>query len=214
MDTSIPLGNQPNFSIPVALKRLFDFCSGIILLTIFGIPMLGLALWIKWDSPGPIIYKQVRVGLNGKQFKVWKFRTMVENAGELQKELEAKNEVDGGVLFKIKEDPRITKAGKILRRYSLDELPQIINVLKGEMSLVGPRPLPLRDVEKFAPEHHFRHTVIPGMTGLWQVSGRSDTDSNYIFTMDFKYIQNWSLRLDFWILLKTVVVVLRSTGAY
>lgn len=203
-----------DINLRTMIKRSLDFISAIVLLIIFGLPMLALALWIKLDSPGPVIYKQVRVGFNGKQFKVWKFRTMVQNAAELQKELEAKNEVDGGVLFKIKEDPRITKSGKILRKYSLDELPQIINVLRGEMSLVGPRPLPLRDVEKFEPAHHFRHTVIPGITGLWQVSGRSDTDSNYIFKMDFKYIEDWSLSLDFWILLKTVVVVLQSKGAY
>ena len=124
------------------------------------------------------------------------------------------NEVNGGVLFKIKDDPRITKIGKYLRKYSLDELPQLFNVLKGEMSLVGPRPLPVRDVQKFSPEYYLRHEVIPGITGLWQVSGRSDTDSENVFNLDFEYIQNWSLALDIQILFRTIQVVLNSKGAY
>ena len=195
-------------------KRAFDIIASFILLVVLSLPMLAIAILIKLDSPGACFYKQTRVGLKGENFKVWKFRTMVENADLLQKQLEAQNEVDGGVLFKIKDDPRITKVGKILRRYSLDELPQLFNVLRGEMSLVGPRPLPVRDVEKFAPEHYFRHEVLPGITGLWQVSGRSDTDSENVFNLDFEYIQNWSLALDFKILLRTIGVVLNSKGAY
>lgn len=195
-------------------KRIFDILASLILLVFLSLPMLAIAILIKLDSPGTIFYKQTRVGLKGKYFKVWKFRTMVKNASQLQKQLEAKNEISGGVLFKIKDDPRITKVGKILRRYSLDELPQLFNVLRGEMSLVGPRPLPIRDVEKFEPEHYFRHEVLPGITGLWQVSGRSDTDSENLFNLDFEYIQNWSLDLDFKILWRTVGVVLNSKGAY
>jgi exopolysaccharide biosynthesis polyprenyl glycosylphosphotransferase len=195
-------------------KRIFDMTVSLILLAIISIPMLSIAILIKLDSPGNIFYKQTRVGLKGKHFKVWKFRTMVSNASQLQEKLEAQNEVKGGVLFKIKNDPRITRVGKFLRRYSLDELPQLINVLRGEMSLVGPRPLPVRDVEKFAPHHFLRQEVLPGITGLWQVSGRSNTDSEQVFDWDFAYIQNWSLALDCKILLKTVRVIFTSEGAY
>ncbi|MBD2580510.1 sugar transferase [Oscillatoria sp. FACHB-1406] len=196
-------------------KRLFDIVVASTILLVGSPIYLFLALLIKLDSPGPIFYKQTRVGLKGRHFKVWKFRTMVINADRLLKELEARNEIKGGVLFKMKDDPRITKVGKFLRRYSLDELPQAINVLIGDMSLVGPRPLPLRDVEGFAPHHHVRHNVMPGITGLWQVSGRSDiTDFEDAFRLDMTYIQNWSLASDFKILLRTVQVVFASKGAY
>lgn len=195
-------------------KRIFDILVSFILLIGLSFPMLVIATLIKLDSPGSIFYQQTRVGLKGQHFKVWKFRTMVQNASQLQKELEAQNEINGGILFKMKDDPRITKIGKYLRKYSLDELPQLFNVLHGEMSLVGPRPLPIRDVEKFSPEYYCRHEVLPGITGLWQVSGRSDTDSENVFNLDFEYIQNWSLALDFKILLRTVGVVLKSKGAY
>ncbi|VEP14283.1 Sugar transferase [Hyella patelloides LEGE 07179] len=200
--------------IDFLLKRIFDLVVATSLLIVLGIPMLLIGLLIKLDSPGSVLYKQTRVGLKGRQFEVWKFRTMVENASQLQKQLEAKNEVSGGILFKISDDPRITFVGKYLRRYSLDELPQLFNVLLGEMSLVGPRPLPIRDVDKFSEHHHFRHEVLPGITGLWQVSGRSDTNSDKVFTLDFRYIQNWSLAFDIKILLKTVQVVLFGKGAY
>ena len=196
------------------LKRIFDMVLSSILLFIFAWLMLAIAILIKIDSSGPIIYQQTRVGLKGKYFKVWKFRTMVVDAEQLQEKLEAQNEIRGGILFKIKKDPRITKVGRILRKYSLDELPQLFNVIRGEMSLVGPRPLPVRDVEKFQAEHYFRHEVLPGITGLWQVSGRSDTDSENLFNLDFNYIQNWSLTLDLKILLRTIIVVLKSRGAY
>lgn len=196
-------------------KRAFDIVVSILLLFILSGPMLISAILIKLDSPGSVFYKQTRVGLKGKHFQVWKFRTMVENASELQKQLEAKNEVKGGVLFKIKDDPRITKVGKFLRRYSIDELPQLFNVLQGDMSLVGPRPLPVRDVEKFSQHHFFRHEVLPGITGLWQVSGRSDIEnSEEVFKLDLAYIKNWSLALDLKILLQTFQVVLTSKGAY
>ncbi|AFZ35023.1 exopolysaccharide biosynthesis polyprenyl glycosylphosphotransferase [Stanieria cyanosphaera PCC 7437] len=196
-------------------KRAFDIVVSILLLFILSGPMLISAILIKLDSPGSVFYKQTRVGLKGKCFQVWKFRTMVENASELQKQLEAKNEVKGGVLFKIKDDPRITKVGRFLRRYSLDELPQLFNVLQGDMSLVGPRPLPVRDVEKFSQHHFFRHEVLPGITGLWQVSGRSDIEnSEEVFKLDFAYIKNWSLTLDLKILLQTFQVVVTSKGAY
>lgn len=197
------------------IKRCFDFAfSGLFLL--LAAPLyLGIALLIKLDSSGPIFYKQTRIGLHGQPFKAWKFRTMVANADRLQKELETRNEIKDGVLFKIKDDPRVTRVGKFLRRYSLDELPQVFNVLFGEMSLVGPRPLPTRDVEKFSEHHFIRQEVLPGITGLWQVSGRSDIpDFEEVLRLDVTYIENWSLWLDIKILLQTAKVVVLKQGAY
>jgi exopolysaccharide biosynthesis polyprenyl glycosylphosphotransferase len=197
------------------IKRTFDFCSALLLLIAASPIYLAIALLIKLDSPGPIFYKQTRIGLHSKPFKVWKFRTMVTNADKLQKQMETLNETDDGILFKIKDDPRVTRVGKILRRYSLDELPQIFNVLFGEMSLVGPRPLPLRDVKQFSQHHFIRQEVLPGITGLWQVSGRSDiVNFEDVLRLDLTYIENWSLWLDLKILLQTVRVVLHKTGAY
>ena len=197
------------------LKRGFDLTLAALFLFFASPILLTIALCIKLDSPGPIFFRQTRLGLKGRHIKVWKFRTMVTNADQLMKKLEAQNEIKGGVLFKMKDDPRITRVGKFLRQYSLDELPQLINVLVGEMSLVGPRPLPLRDVEGFAPHHFARQNVLPGITGLWQVSGRSDiVDFENAFRLDVMYINNWSLLLDFQILFRTVMVVLNKTGAY
>lgn len=197
------------------IKRVFDLVAASIIILLISPGLLLLALLIKFDSPGPIFYKQMRMGLKGRHFEVWKFRTMVTNAEQLQKDLEAKNEMGGGIMFKMKDDPRITRVGKFIRRYSLDELPQIINVLNGEMSLVGPRPFPLRDVERFSEHHFMRHEVLPGITGLWQVSGRSDiVDFEEVFRLDMTYIQNWSVSLDFQILFQTVKVVFAKEGAY
>ena len=197
------------------IKRSFDLVSSGLFLLLAAPLLLFIAALIYLDSPGPIFYKQTRMGLRGRHFKVWKFRTMVINADQLLKDLEAKNETKDGVLFKMKEDPRITKVGRFLRRYSIDELPQLINVVKGNMSLVGPRPLPLRDVECFKPHHFARQNVLPGITGLWQVSGRSNIlDFENAFRLDMTYINNWSLAMDFQILLKTVKVVLAKDGAY
>lgn len=197
------------------VKRCFDFCCATIFVLLAAPLYLFIALLIKLDSPGPIFYKQTRIGLHGRPFKVWKFRTMVTDAEKLQKELEASNEMKDGVLFKIKNDPRITRVGSFLRRYSLDELPQLFNVLFGEMSLVGPRPLPLRDVENFSEHHFIRHEVLPGITGLWQVSGRSDiTDFEKVILLDVTYMESWSLWLDLQILLQTVMVIFGKKGAY
>ncbi len=197
------------------IKRCFDFCfTSLFLMLSFPIYIL-IAIAIKLDSPGPVFYRQTRVGLRGEAFKVWKFRTMKTNAEQLQKELEALNETKDGVLFKIKDDPRVTRVGKFLRRYSLDELPQLFNVLYGEMSLIGPRPLPTRDIDKFAERHFIRQEVLPGITGLWQVSGRSDVlDFEQVINLDMRYIENWSLWLDLEILFKTIMVVLKKEGAY
>ncbi|MBW4564839.1 MAG: sugar transferase [Mojavia pulchra JT2-VF2] len=197
------------------IKRSLDFCvaATFVLLTL---PIyIIIAIAIKLDSPGPVFYRQTRIGLRGQPFKVWKFRTMRADAEKLQRELEALNETRDGIIFKIKSDPRITRVGAFLRRYSLDELPQLFNVLCGEMSLVGPRPLPTRDVDRFSEHHFIRHEVLPGITGLWQVSGRSNVvDFEQVIQLDLSYIENWSLWLDFEILLKTVKVVVTKEGAY
>lgn len=195
-------------------KRLFDVCASTILLLamtlIFGI----VALLIKLDSPGPVFFRQERVGLNKRYFRLFKFRTMVEGAEHQQEILESLNEADGPV-FKIRHDPRTTHIGKFLRRYSIDEFPQLFNVLKGEMSLVGPRPLPVRDVQRIdAQWHRRRFSVRPGVTCLWQVSGRSDVTFDDWVRMDLEYIDQWSLSLDMKILMKTVPAVLKGAGAY
>jgi exopolysaccharide biosynthesis polyprenyl glycosylphosphotransferase len=211
----------PIFGVSFWLKRLFDALASLILLVVLSPLLITIAIVIKKTSPGSIFYKQDRVGLKGHRFKVWKFRTMVENANELQQALEDRNEVKGGVLFKIKEDPRITKVGRFLRKYSLDELPQLINVLQGQMSLVGPRPLAIRDyelsiqnIEQFTRDRFLRYEVLPGVTGLWQVKGRASTDSEEIFYWDMVYILQWSLALDLKILLQTIKVVLLREGSY
>ncbi|MEP0918142.1 sugar transferase [Leptolyngbya sp. DQ-M1] len=197
------------------VKRCFDFLASVVFLALTFPVYLVIALLIKLDSPGPIFFRQTRIGLHNRPFRVWKFRTMVVNAPELQKQLESQNETRDGVLFKIKDDPRVTRIGKFLRRYSLDELPQIFNVLLGEMSFVGPRPLPVRDVEKFSEHCFIRHAVLPGITGMWQVSGRSDVDNfDDVLQLDMVYIKDWSLWLDLKIILQTISVVLQKTGAY
>jgi exopolysaccharide biosynthesis polyprenyl glycosylphosphotransferase len=217
------IGQVPCLTIPAPilagsdfwLKRYFDLICAAILLLVLSPVYLVVAVLIKLDSPGPVFFKQNRIGLHGQQFKIWKFRTMIVNAEKVQASLEAKNEIKDGVLFKLKDDPRITRIGKFLRLYSLDELPQLFNVLLGEMSLVGPRPLPIRDVEKFKTKHFIRQEVLPGITGLWQVSGRSDIDNfEDGVKLDISYIENWSFWLDLEILVKTVGVVLQKSGAY
>ena len=197
------------------VKRCFDFCFAFSLILLLSPFYIAIAILIKLDSPGQIFFRQNRIGLHNRPFKVWKFRTMVANADQLQAKLEANNENKDGVLFKMKDDPRITRVGRILRRYSLDELPQLFNILLGEMSLVGPRPLPTRDVERFTNRHFIRQEVLPGITGLWQVSGRSNIDNfEDVVNLDMAYITNWSLWLDLQIILKTVKVVLSHSGAY
>ena len=217
---TIRFKSLPIFGFNFWLKRALDILAAAAILLVISPILLTVAVLVKQTSPGPIFYRQYRVGLKGRRFQVWKFRTMVENAGELQKALEAQNEVKGGVLFKIKADPRITKIGKFLRDYSLDELPQLINVLQGQMSLVGPRPLPIRDYElsiqnaaEFSRDRFLRYEVLPGITGLWQVKGRATVESDEIFYWDMVYILQWSLALDLKILLQTVKVVLLKEGS-
>jgi lipopolysaccharide/colanic/teichoic acid biosynthesis glycosyltransferase len=176
--------------------------------------MAVVTLLIKLESPGRIFFAQERVGLNKRRFQLLKFRTMIHGADQQQQIFEPLNEADGPV-FKIKNDPRITRLGRFLRRYSIDELPQLFQVLKGDMSLVGPRPLPIRDVDRINVRWHKRRfSVKPGITCLWQVNGRSDVSFDRWVQMDLEYIDNWCLGLDFKILLKTIAVVLRGSGAY
>ena len=195
------------------VKRTFDVVVslGVILV---GLPFwLAIALGIKLTSRGPVFYRDRRIGLNEREFVMLKFRTMEEGAERLQDELESANEADGP-LFKIRDDPRVTRLGALLRRLSLDEIPQVLNVLRGEMSLVGPRPLRLRDYAKLADWHRKRYLVLPGMTGLWQISGRSMLTFDDHVPLDFYYLENWSIWLDLSILAKTIPAVLAQRGAY
>ncbi len=197
------------------LKRWLDYLGAGLGVVLLGPLLLGIALAIRLDSAGPIFFRQERVGLHGKIFQVWKFRTMGVDAPQRQAALEQHNESADGVLFKVKHDPRITRVGRLLRRTSLDELPQLFNVLCGQMSLVGPRPLPVRDVAKFDGWHNIRHQVLPGVTGLWQISGRSDIDTfDDVARLDLHYIDNWSLNLDLDIVTATLGIVLWGKGAY
>jgi exopolysaccharide biosynthesis polyprenyl glycosylphosphotransferase len=195
-------------------KQLMDFFGALALLVVAALPMLLIALLIKLLSPGPVFFRQQRSGLNGAPFTLYKFRTMVTNAEQFKHELEAMNEMRGPV-FKVTNDPRVTPLGKILRRYSLDELPQVFNVLRGEMSLVGPRPLPVDEVRRFNDlAHRRRLSVKPGITCLWQVQGRNQiSDFRDWVRLDLEYIDNWSLWLDIKILLRTVPAVFIATGA-
>jgi exopolysaccharide biosynthesis polyprenyl glycosylphosphotransferase len=195
------------------IKRGFDLVVSAVVATV-GFPIwLLIALAIKLDSPGPVLYRDRRIGLNEQMFDMLKFRTMQAGAEADRPELERRNEAEGA-LFKIRDDPRVTAVGKVLRRYSLDEVPQVLNVLRGEMSLVGPRPLPVRDYELLEPWHRKRYLVLPGMTGLWQVAGRSSLGFDDLVRLDFYYLEHWSIWLDISILLKTVPAVLGRRGAY
>jgi len=194
-------------------KRLFDFVMALITLIILSPVFLIIALLIKLDSPGTVFYLSQRYGLGGRIFRMYKFRSMVAKADQIIQQLKHKNEVDGPI-FKIKKDPRVTPLGQFLRKYSLDELPQIINVLRGEMSLVGPRPLPIDQVEKEDLRQLKRLEVRPGITGLWQVRGRSDISFSRLVKWDIWYINNWSFWLDLAIIFQTIPVVLKGKGAY
>jgi exopolysaccharide biosynthesis polyprenyl glycosylphosphotransferase len=197
----------------IIVKRLMDIVGASIAIVLFGPLMLLTALAVKWTSDGGAIYAQERCGLNRQRFRMYKFRTMVRDADRLQAALESQNEATGPV-FKIASDPRITSIGRFLRRTSIDELPQLFNVLRGDMSLVGPRPLPLRDVARFNRTDDWRRFCVrPGITCLWQVNGRNRLDFDDWITLDLRYIDQWSLGLDFLILIRTVPAVLRGTGA-
>jgi exopolysaccharide biosynthesis polyprenyl glycosylphosphotransferase len=196
-----------------AVKRGFDVLVATLVILI-GLPIwLTIAALIKLTSSGPVFYRDRRIGLGEREFGMMKFRTMYADAAQRQDALEAENEASGP-LFKIKNDPRVTPVGRFLRRYSVDEMPQVLNVLWGEMSLVGPRPLPIRDYEQLEPWHRKRYAVLPGMTGLWQVSGRIDLSFDDLVRLDFYYLENWSIWMDITILAKTIPAVLARRGAY
>jgi exopolysaccharide biosynthesis polyprenyl glycosylphosphotransferase len=219
---SVELGGKPILTIQsgpsnewhLITKRLIDIFGSALLLVVLAPISAIVALLIKLESRGPVFFTQVRIGFNKRRFGCFKFRTMTVGAHELQHTLEHLNEADGPV-FKIKHDPRVTRIGRFLRRFSIDEFPQLFNVFKGDMSLVGPRPLPVRDFERInARWHKRRFSMKPGMTCLWQVNGRGDVGFDDWVEMDLEYIDKWSLALDTKILLRTIPAALRGTGAY
>ena len=195
------------------LKRTFDLVvSAAVLLAALPLWLL-IAAAVTLTSPGPILYRDRRIGLGENEFDMLKFRTMYADAAEHQPYLERANEASGP-LFKMRRDPRVTPVGQLLRRFSLDEVPQLLNVLRGQMSLVGPRPLPLRDYEQLEDWHRKRYNVLPGITGLWQISGRSNLSFDDLVRLDFYYLENWSLWMDISILVKTIPAVVGGAGAY
>jgi lipopolysaccharide/colanic/teichoic acid biosynthesis glycosyltransferase len=210
-------GKAVSASVRSLAKRSMDLAGSFLGLFLLSPVLAVIALLIRLDSRGPIFFRQERMGLGGRVFWCLKFRTMVPDAEQRLRDLEARNESVGGVLFKIKDDPRVTPLGRFLRSSSLDELPQLWSVLVGEMSLVGPRPLQLRDSEKLEnldPEGYARRlSVMPGITGPWQVGGRSDVDSGRMLGLDLDYVENWWIGVDLAILVKTVGVVLGRRGA-
>jgi exopolysaccharide biosynthesis polyprenyl glycosylphosphotransferase len=206
------LRRTPTSEPRLAVKRAIDLVGGLVGLLLAGPIMLVAAIAIKVDSKGPIFFKQVRAGRNGRKFTMFKFRSMVVDAEELKARLAHLNEMSGPV-FKIKQDPRITKVGRILRKTSIDELPQLFNIVTGDMSLVGPRPPLPSEVEQYEPWQRRRLSVKPGLTGLWQVSGRNQVDFEEWMQLDLDYIDNWSLWLDLKIIARTVPVVLLRSGA-
>ena len=213
---SVPLFelSSPVFEgVDFALKRTFDIVGSTLLLTLLSPLLLAITLAVKFTSRGPVLFHSMRRGIAQRPFACLKFRTMHTDAEERQADLEELNEADGA-LFKIRDDPRLTAVGRMLRRFSLDELPQLVNVLRGEMSLVGPRPLPERDYAMLEEWHRKRYLVLPGITGLWQVSGRSELDFDDLVHLDFIYLERWSLALDLTILLKTIPAVFMRRGAY
>ncbi|HLZ38679.1 MAG TPA: sugar transferase [Mycobacteriales bacterium] len=195
------------------LKRLVDRCLALAFLLLLAPLLTAIALAVRWDTPGPALFRQTRVGRGGGTFTLYKFRSMVLGA-EHQRDALAKDNEHDGVLFKIRQDPRVTRVGRIIRRFSLDELPQLFNVLKGDMALVGPRPPLPGEVEQYGTDVHRRLLVKPGITGLWQVSGRSDLPWQDGVRLDLYYVENWSLTLDLMILWKTLFTVVRAEGAY
>ena len=198
-----------------AIKRIIDIIGSLVGIILFSPIMLITAIAIKLESKGPVIFKQKRAGINGSTFMMYKFRSMCVDAEELKEKLQAQNEVKDGMMFKIKDDPRITKVGKFIRKTSIDELPQFFNVLLGNMSLVGTRPPTLDEVAKYERTHWRRMSIKPGITGMWQVSGRSQiTDFDEIVELDTIYIDNWSIWFDFKIMFKTVLSMLQRKGAY
>ncbi len=196
------------------VKSGFDRLSAALLLMLFSPLLAFVAIAVRVTSAGPALFLQTRVGKNGKPFRMVKFRSMVDNAEDQLASLQAYNEVEGGTLFKIKADPRVTRIGRVIRRFSIDEIPQLFNVLAGSMSLVGPRPQLPAEVEQYGGDVRRRLLVKPGMTGLWQISGRSQLTWEESVRIDLRYVENWSLSLDLLVLIKTFGAVVRAKGAY
>ena len=195
-------------------KRLFDFALSLILLIVLSPVFLIISILVKLDSEGPVFFIQKRVNMKGMPFKFYKFRSMVKDAEQLKECLLQKNEVKGGVIFKMKKDPRITDLGRFLRKYSLDELPQLFNVLKGNMSLVGPRPPTVDEIQKYSYKHMQRLSIKPGITGIAQLKGRSSLTFHKWSKWDLWYINNWTFGLDLWILAQTIPAVIKGKNAY
>lgn len=195
------------------VKRTLDIILSSVGLVCLSPLMAVIAYKIKKEDKGPVFYKQVRVGKNGCHFEMYKFRSMVTNADQLLEQLKGQNEVEGA-MFKMKHDPRITRVGHYLREHSLDELPQLVNVLKGDMSLVGPRPSLPSEVEQYTDYDKQRLYVMPGCTGLWQATERNDVGFNEMVNLDLEYISKASLTYDFWIILKTIGIVIKPNGSY
>jgi lipopolysaccharide/colanic/teichoic acid biosynthesis glycosyltransferase len=198
----------------LALKRFLDLFVSLAILFFLSPIFAIIGFLIKIDSTGPVFYAQKRMGERGRIFKFYKFRSMAINSEQIKSNLLAKNEVKDGIIFKIREDPRITTVGRILRRYSIDELPQLINVIKGEMSLVGPRPFPVDESNKIGYRHIPRLNIKPGVTGLAQIKGRSDLTFKQWMRWDNWYLNNWSLGFDIKILFWTIPAILKGRGAY
>jgi exopolysaccharide biosynthesis polyprenyl glycosylphosphotransferase len=198
----------------LALKRGFDIIASAAGLLVLSPLLVATAIAIKLDSPGPVLFKQLRNGRGGSRFKILKFRTMVEDAESKRFDLAHLNELGDGPLFKIKSDPRITRVGGFLRKYSIDELPQLWNVLRGQMSLVGPRPFVVHEADQITGWAGRRLDTTPGITGLWQVLGRNDIPFDEMVKLDYIYVTNWSLWWDIKILCRTIPVVLARNGAY
>ena len=194
-------------------KRFFDTILSVLGLICLSPLFLILAIWIMIDDFGSPFYSQVRIGKNGRRFRMWKLRSMVKNADALKKELMAQNEIEGA-MFKMKDDPRITRVGHFIRKYSLDELPQLFNVLKGDMSLVGPRPPLPEEVAQYTTYQKQRLLVTPGCTGLWQVTVRNEADFDEMVDIDLNYIQQRGFMMDLWILVMTVKIMIKPNGAY
>lgn len=195
------------------LKRALDISASILTIIVFSPLFLLIALLIRIDSHGPILFSQVRVGYRGKRFHMYKFRSMSTDAEDRLKQLLQSNENE--VMFKLKEDPRVTRIGKILRKFSLDEFPQLINVLRGEMSLVGPRPPLPREVSQYEPWHFCRFSTLPGLTGTWQVFGRSSIQNfDHVVALDFHYLENFSIFKDIELILRTIPAVILAKGSY
>jgi exopolysaccharide biosynthesis polyprenyl glycosylphosphotransferase len=195
-------------------KGLFDRTAALLGLVLLSPLLLAIAVAVRSTSKGPVLFRQERIGRCGEPFTMLKFRSMVQNAHGMVEQLAADSDRDNEVLFKMRDDPRVTRVGRFLRRYSLDELPQLINVLRGDMSLVGPRPPLAKEVERYGNDMHRRFLVKPGLTGLWQISGRSDLSWDDSVRIDVRYVENWSLAFDLEILCKTIRAVLRGSGAY